>query len=283
MQVVYTSQNGESMIFKQRRPIFLQKISGTDSLRQAVNTFRAPDQDGAFFISGALEMRNITLEGTVIADSREHAATLQRRLLRLFSPKAQGTLIYRDARIVCVVEEIAFSVTIGARYPSFFVSFLCPSPFFEALEQLRAELAAWVSKFSFPLEIPQTGMEFGLREPSQIAVLDNTGDVACGCTVIFTALGALTNPEIMNVNTGEVFRYLKTMSAGEQLRVHTHFAAKRAVRIIGGTETNAFQYVDTASTFFQLAPGLNTLRYNAADNLDLLEVSVFHRPQYLGV
>jgi hypothetical protein len=72
------------------------------------------------------------------------------------------------------------------------------------------------------------------------------------------------------------------MSAGEELRVYTHFAGKRVVQINGGAESNAFQYMDTASTFLQLAPGLNTLRYSAADNMDLLEVTVYYRPLYLG-
>jgi hypothetical protein len=282
VNISYTNAGGETLTFRQTRPYFLQRVDGTGSIRQAVNTFRAPNQDGAFFISGALEMRNITLEGAVLGDSPEHAGTLQKRLLHLFTPKQHGTLVYRDARIPCVVEEIVFAAGEVARTPTFFISLLCPSPFFEALDEVRVELAAWIDKFSFPLEIPASGMELGQREPSQIIIVNNVGDVQCGCTVSFTALGTLTNPEIMNVDNGEVFRLLKTMSAGEELRVFTHFAGKRVVQITGGVESNAFQYMDTASTFLQLAPGLNTLRYSAVDNMDLLEVTVFYRPLYLG-
>jgi hypothetical protein len=106
---------------------------------------------------------------------------------------------------------IVFAAGEVARTPSFFVSLLCPSPFFEALDEVRVELAAWIDKFSFPLEIPASGMELGQREPSQIIIVNNAGDVSCGCTISFTALGTLTNPEIMNVDTGEVFRLLKTI------------------------------------------------------------------------
>ena len=150
------------------------------------------------------------------------------------------------------------------------------------MEQLRVELAAWVSKFSFPLEIPTAGIEFGMRQPSQIITVENPGDVPCGCMITFLALGSLTNPELMNVDTGEVFRLLKTMTAGEVIRVYTHFAGKRVAQVAGGAETNAFQFMDTASTFFQLSPGRNTLRFNAATNMELLEVSLFFRPLYLS-
>ena len=60
--------------------------------------------------------------------------------------------------------------------------------------------------------------------------------------IYFKALGTITNPELMNMDTGEVFRLLKTMSAGEEIRVHTHFAGKRVVQITGGAESNAFSF-----------------------------------------
>lgn len=137
--------------------------------------------------------------------------------------------------------------------------------------------------FEFELEIPETGMEFGMRQPSQIITVNNIGDVACGCEIVFRALGTVTNPELLNIDTGEYVRLLTTMSAGDELRVYTHFAGKRVVSVVGSTEINAFSLLDTGSTFFQLASGQNTLRYDASVNMELLEVSLYYRPQFLGV
>jgi len=272
MTITYTNASGESLTLRQRRPYFLQRLDGTGNIQNAVTTFKAPNQDGAFFISGSLEMRNITIEGTVLGDTADQAHEAQKRLLRVFTPKLKGTLVYRGAQIPCIVEEAGFVTGVRERAPAFFISLLCPSPFFEALEELRVELASWINMFSFELEIPSSGIEFGLRQPSQIITVDNPGDVPCGCTISFEALGTLENPELMNVDTGEIFRLLKTMTAGEEIRVYTHFAGKRVVRIMQSVETNAFSFMDTASTFFQLAPGRNTLRYDAATNMDLLEL-----------
>ena len=122
-----------------------------------------------------------------------------------------------------------------------------------------------------------------MRQPSQIITVENIGDVSCGCEIVFQALGTVTNPELLNIDTGEYIRLLTTMSAGDELRVYTHFAGKRVVSINGTVVTNAFSLLDTDSVFFQLAAGLNTLRYDASVNMELLEVSIYFRPQFLGV
>lgn len=283
MELTYTNVGGKSITLKQGRPYFLKKIDGTGNTRQTVNTFKAPDQDGAFYISSTLDMRNITLEGTVIADTPDEAYTLRQRFLQIFSPKLRGTLLYRGRQISCVVEEAGFTVSTRQRIPGFFVSLLCPSPFFETQDEIREELASWIPMFEFELELPESGMEFGMRQPSQIITVDNIGDVSCGCEIVFRALGTVTNPELLNMDTGEYIRLLTTMSIGDELRVYTHFAGKRVVSVDGSTVTNAFSLLDTGSAFFQLAAGINTLRYDASVNMELLEVSIYYRPQFLGV
>jgi hypothetical protein len=283
MELTYTNTGGESITLKQSRPYFLTKIDGTGNVRQTVNTFKAPDQDGAFYISSTLDMRNVTLEGTVVADTPDEAYTRRQRFLQIFSPKLRGTLLYRGRQISCVVEEAGFTVSTRQRIPNFFVSLLCPSPFFETPEEVREELASWIPLFEFELEIPETGMEFGMRQPSQIITVDNIGDVSCGCQIVFQALGTVTNPELLNMDTGEYIKLLTTMSAGDEIRVYTHFAGKRVLSVDGATITNAFSLLDTNSTFFQLAAGINTLRFDASVNMELLEVSIYYRPQFLGV
>jgi len=283
MTITYTNTGGESLTLRQSKPFFLTKLDGTGTTRQTVNTFQAPEQDGAFFISSALDMRNITLEGTVVADTPDEAYELRRRLLYVFTPKKQGMFFYRGKQIPCVVEEAALTASSRERAPNFFISLLCPSPFFETPDEVRVELAAWESKFEFALEIPPSGIEFGVRQPSQIITVDNIGDVACGCKIVFKALGTVQNPEIMNVDTGEYIRINKTMAAGEEIHVYTHFAGKRIVNLVGQAEQNAFHFLDVGSTFIQLAAGRNVLRYNASVNMDLLECTVMYRPQFLGV
>lgn len=283
MELTYINASGERLILRQTRPFFLTRIDGAGRTRQTINTFQAPEQDGAFYISSTLDMRNITLEGTVSASTIDEAYTHRKRFLRIFAPKQQGTLIYRGRQISCVVEEAGFTASVRERGPNFFVSLLCPSPFFETLDEVRAELARWTPRLHFKLQIPVGGIEFGSRQPSQIITVDNIGDVSCGCLIVFRALGTVTNPELLNLNTGEYIRLNTTMGAGDELRVYTHFAGKHVTSVTGGTEINAFSLLDIGSTFLQLAAGRNLLRYDAETNMDLLEVTLYYRPQFLGV
>ena len=135
MELSYINTSGERLSLRQSRPFFLTRIDGTGRVMQTVNTFKAPDQDGAFFISSALDMRNITLEGTVVAASVDEAYALRKRFLRVFTPKQQGLLVYRGRQIACVVEEAGFPL-LRERAPNFFISLLCPSPFFEAMTDI---------------------------------------------------------------------------------------------------------------------------------------------------
>jgi len=283
MEITYINALGERLTLRQARPFFLSRAEGLGRTRQTISTFKAPEQDGAFFIASTLDMRNITLEGTLVGRNVEDAYAQRARFLRILSPKAQGMLICRNKRVACVVEEAGFITSTRERAPSFFISLLCPSPFFEALDEIRAELAAWMSAFSFALEIPPEGFELGYRQPSQIMTLDNIGDVACGCRIVFRALGAVRDPDITDMITGQFLRINKILDPGEEIHVHTHFAGKRVLSVTESIEANAFSFLDTGSTFLQLAPGRNTLRYGAAEHMDLLEVSIFHRPQYMGV
>jgi len=283
MELTYINSNGVSVILRQAKPFFLTKLDGAGRIRQTINTFHAPEQDGGFYISSTLDMRNITIEGNIIATNLEDSFEYRKRLLRIFTPKLRGTLIYRDKQISCIVEEAGFSSASNNRVPAFFISLLCPSPFFETLTEIREELASWQDNFSFPLEIPNSGMELGIRQPSQIITIENIGDVSGGCEIEFKALGLVVNPELLNIETGEFIKLNTTMSAGQEIHVFTHFAGKKVISIIGTTATNAFSLIDVGSTFLQLDSGRNILRYDAQENINLLEVSIYYRPQFLGV
>lgn len=283
MELIYKNADGASVTLRQVKPFFLTKLDGVGRIRQSINTFHAPEQDGAFYISSTLDMRNITIEGNILARSVDESFEYRKQLLKIFTPKLRGTLIYRGRQISCIVEEAGFSASSVTRAPAFFISLLCPSPFFESLEDIRAELASWQENFSFPLEITAPGIELGIRQPSQIITIDNIGDVASGCEIVFKALGSVENPALLNVDSGEYVKINEAMTSGEEIHVFTHFAGKRVTKIIGTTETNAFSLLDVGSTFIQLAAGRNTLRYDAQSNMDLLEVSIFYRPYFLGI
>ena len=49
MELTYINEDGVSITLKQNLPYFLSKLDGTGNIRQTVNTFKAPNQDGALY------------------------------------------------------------------------------------------------------------------------------------------------------------------------------------------------------------------------------------------
>jgi hypothetical protein len=99
METTFINADGVSMTFHQAPPFFLSKLEGTGAIQNKNNTFAAPDQDGTFFVGATRDMRHITLEGTIVAANADEAYSHRRTLLRLFTPKQQGALVFRDRRI----------------------------------------------------------------------------------------------------------------------------------------------------------------------------------------
>ena len=73
------------------------------------------------------------------------------------------------------------------------------------------------------------------------------------------------------------------MSAGEQIVISTGSGEKYIKGIVNGVEYNYFKYMDFDSTWLQLHTGENTLKYDADNNVDGLEVLISFLPKYLEV
>ncbi|MDQ7095940.1 phage tail family protein [Desulfosporosinus sp. PR] len=286
-QIVYTNSSGESVTLMPSRPLILQSIEGTGSVKNNIHTSKSPDQDGNTVIGKDLDSRELVINGSIGANTDTDIMNYRRQLVKAFNPKEKGVLTYSydggEKAINCEVEDAPVFPKRDGFYQTFSITLLCPNPFWQDLELLKAEIAAWIGDFSFPLEITEIGIEMGHREPSLIVNTLNSGDVECGMRVEFKALATLTNPSILNVNTQEFIKINKTMVAGEVLTITTHFGAKRVESVLNGVTTNAFNYIDLDSTFLQLDVGDNLFRYDADINLDNLEVSIYYTPQYLGV
>ena len=150
--------------------------------------------------------------------------------------------------------------------------------------QIAYQLATAEVYADDPLKIGGHGIIMGLRSPSAIATITNTGTLPCGFIITFQASGTVENPKIIDINTQEYIRLSHTMQAGEVIRISTLDNNKTVRQIIGEDSINAFNFLDFAnSTFLQLAVGINYLRYDADSGLDNLSVEFKFDPRYLEV
>jgi hypothetical protein len=286
-EVAYTNARGQSIVLTQKKPYFLTKVDGTGNLTNIINNFKAPEQDGSFFVNNTLDMRAITIEGKITQINpqtnigKKQLYEHRRNLMRIFSPKEQGVFTFRGKQIKCLVNDFSLLADTKERLPKFFINLLCPSPYFEELTDTLKAIAEWLNAFHFILEIPEEGIEFATRGLSQTVVVENVGDVPCGVEIRFKAVGPVTNPMLENTVTGEYIRLLTTMQSGDEYRVFTQYANKRVIKADG---TNAFNLIDPMSTFFQVPVGDTEFRYDldSGELLDL-EIRIVYRPLFLGV
>ena len=111
----------------------------------------------------------------------------------------------------------------------------------------------------------------------------NEGDVSTGMRIEFRATGTLLNPVLLNMDTREYIRINAELQAGDVVTVNTEYGSKSATLSRNGVTENYFRYIDVDSTFMQLEIGKNVFRYDAEDNIDALEVTLYHSNKYLGV
>lgn len=162
----------------------------------------------------------------------------------------------------------------------------CLNPFWREEEETKEDIASWVAAWHFPCVIEKDStksMIYGYRAESVIVDCYNEGDVSTGMRIRFTALGTVSNPILLNVDTEEFIQINSTMKTGDVIEINTKYGSKGAKLIRDGVETDYFRYIDVDSTFMQLAIGDNMFRYDAASGVNSLEVSIFYSKEFLGV
>ena len=126
-------------------------------------------------------------------------------------------------------------------------------------------------------------MIWGYREQSIIVDCYNSGDVATGMRIRFSALGTVENPILLNVDTLEFIQINATMQTGDVIEINTEYGSKGATLYRNGETIDYYRYIDVDSTFMQLNIGDNIFRYDAGSGVNAMEVSLVYNAKYLGV
>ena len=288
-KLIYTNERGESIEFSPASSyhVNFKDVTGLSDVRNAIYSTNSMGQDGDTYLGYRIESRDIDIVGYIKERDKQAAQNLRRKLNRILNPQYEATLTYvfGDFRRVigCKIDD----APIFKRKPifeQFTVSLSCLNPFWRKEAKTRDDIATWIGGLEFPVEIPLAeGWEIGYRQPSLIVNVYNEGDVQAGIRVEFRALGVVKNPSLLNVDTQEFIKLNITLQAGDILSVSTGYGEKEVTLQRDGVTSDAFRYLDVDSTYFQLSVGDNLYRYSAEENLENLEVSIYHDDLYLGV
>lgn len=114
-------------------------------------------------------------------------------------------------------------------------------------------------------------------------VIDNKGNAPCSLEIEIPG-GVVTPVTITNETTGEFIRVKTDIPLGSYLYISTKFG-NLEVSIVDneGNKTNAFNYIDLESSFFQLCIGKNEISYLAGVGSDDIVVKIKYKQEYLGL
>lgn len=282
----FISDTGAEILFTPSKTLssyWWNNADGLDGIDNNISTVKGSGQDGESVTDKNLPARHITVEGQICND----VTVARRRLLSVVNPKYSGRLEYTDGdiqrRIACEIQKAPIISRDGV-FPEFQIEFYCPNPFWQDITTSKTDVSTENPSFSFPLEIPETGLELSIRTISFITNIYNPGDVATPIKVHLKATATVENPIITNLSTGEYILIKRQFAKGETLEINTEFGNKRVEAVSeNGDRTNVFHYIDYNSSFFLIAPGDTQLSYDAEVGNNNLDVSIYYTPRYLGV
>lgn len=264
----------------------VEGISGVTSVIYSTNSM---GQHGDTYVGQRIEARDIDVVGHINTRDKAQALELRRRMLKIFNPELSATLVYEYGGFKRVIDCRAYGepkILKKEVLYEFDLQIECLNPFWREEEETKEDIASWVAAWHFPCVIEKDNaksMIYGYRAESVIVDCYNEGDVSTGMRIRFTALGTVSNPILLNVDTEEFIQINATMKTGDVIEINTKYGSKGAKLIRDGAETDYFRYIDVDSTFMQLAIGDNMFRYDAASGVNSLEVSIFYSKEFLGV
>ena len=285
-KLTYTNERGESVVFSHASIFHTNEVSGLSDVRNAIYSINSMGQDGDTYLGNRIESREIEIVGSIKERNKDQMREYRRKLNRVLNPQYAATLTYEYGEFKRVIDCKVDNAPVFSRkaiFQDFTVQLLCLNPFWRKESKSRDDIATWIGGLEFPVEIPAAGWQIGFRQPSLIVNVYNDGDVQAGIRVEFRALGVVKDPSLLNVDTGEFIKLNIDLIAGDVLSVSTGYGEKEVTLKRGGVTSDAFRYLDVDSSYLQLSVGDNLFRYSAEQNLENLEVSIYHDDLYLGV
>jgi hypothetical protein len=238
--------------------------------------------DNATYDGGSVSGVKVAARPLYIEIQESEEVSRRRQWLTFFNPKKEGILYVTrgDTQRMVSYRVQAFEVEQPhLQYPPVLkIDLICPDPYFYDIDDFGKNIASRRALYGFPFIWPVSkGLISDYKVFTDETLILNKGDVETGLIVDFKCTGAVTNPKIELVNTGQYMRVLRTMAAGDTIQFETNTARKNIY-----VNSQKYTNFDPASTFFSLAEGENILRYGSDTGYTSLDAYVRYRAKYLA-
>lgn len=222
--------------------------------------------------------RTMRITGFILDNWQEAKA----KLMSAFRPLSSGTLWWNDERWIKVYVKISPSLA-NEVISRFTIRLFAPYPFWQGAVQNKSTIGVTVPEFHFIVNYAQPH-RFGTTNRNSYVNMVNSGNIDTPIRVDITAVSAtVTNPSILNMNTGERTTFNKVMAANSTIRMYTSDGKLYLKYVTSSGTTNIFDALDDSSDLFMLHPGDNLIKSEADANADKMAVTVSYYDVYEGV
>ena len=287
-KLTFTNSAGDTLSISYAKPYLLQNLVGISDTPVELLSTRGYQQDGQTPAGQYLQARLVTFAVAVMGNTLSEVFGYRRELIRFLNPKDTFFCAYQNdhtsVRFDCRVDRAPeFQPTQGnggLLFQLCSISLVADDPYLLDPEETTIRMAIAEPLFRFPLVFAPSIMFSLLLNPDLI--ITNLGDIPA--PVRIRIYGNTENPTITNITTGEFIKVNQTVASGQVLEITTGYGQKRVEIIAGdGSRTNAFNYIDLSSTFWQLAVGPNRIEYTADNGVASAPIYIYYSCRYVGV
>jgi hypothetical protein len=287
-KLTFTNSADETLVISYAKPYILQNLVGISDAPVELLSTRGYQQDGQTPAGQYYQARLVSFAVAVMGNTLAEVFESRRNLIKFLNPKETFSCVYQNdytsVRFDCRIDSPpGFQPTQnngGLLYQMCSIVVIADDPYLLDPEDTMVEMAIAEPLFRFPLIFTPDIRFSSLLNPDLI--ITNIGDVET--PVRIRIYGNTENPVITNITTGEFIKVNQTVESGKILEITTGYGDKR-VEIIDGTgvRTNAFNYIDLSSTFWQLAVGPNRIEYSADNGVSSAPIYIYYSNRYVGV
>lgn len=288
-KLVYVPPGGDfndaqkRVILTAEEPFILSTVKGLGGVEANLLTVNVVGMNGCYYQGSRTAPRQIPCTVYIRGKNREDMYRQRCKLIGLLTPTSElGTLYYTNDYISVKISAIPslppdFTERIK-NYNKADITFFCPFPYWTSLQTFHKSIGYVEGVgFTLPFQFP---ISFGMLK-NEISI-DYRG--TSPAPVKITIVGPAISPTLTNTKTGKTIGLTnKAIENGEKLVINTERGNKSVKLISNNVITDAFQYIDPKSVFWELEPGINRFVYSSADNEELTYMNISYSERYSGV
>lgn len=260
-------------------PRYRATVSGTAPPGATINVSKVALNDGARFNSSTRNVRNLILTVYIVSDIGKARLNLYRYIIsggyiRVYY-KTDNLDVWIDGRVESIECD---EWSLGQHMQ---VSIICPSPFWQDMNETYTDAGNITSLTEFPWCAPASGVELSSVAATAYTVLYNAGHVESGAKFVIRAEVGSINPRIYSLGSGDWMGFTVNMLPGDILTVDTTQGQKSVYLESAGVISNYINSVMVGTTWLQLAPGENEISYTVESGS--VHLGIYHMNKYQGV